>query len=158
MSMRVRPPLVPPRNLAVNAPETDFQPLVTDGGSEQIKRSAVHPPCYFGLPETQYVHVLYIYIYIYIYIWVFIFYRNIYIYIYYIYSYMFILCVWVKTPSEGLRLIRGPAHRINTPASGCRVFPLSSTRKSTNGIRTVDIIRTRIPICRYIFKWYYTKW
>lgn len=68
VNARVRPPPAPPRNLAVNAPETDFHPLVTDyGGSEQIKRSvAVHPPTvyyniyitltsYFGLSET-YIH------------------------------------------------------------------------------------------------------
>jgi len=41
VNARVRPPPAPPRNLAVNAPETDFHPLVADkGGSEQIKRSA----------------------------------------------------------------------------------------------------------------------
>lgn len=65
MSMRVRPLPVPPRNLTVNAPETDFQPLVTNGGSEQIKRSVVYPPSYFGLPNTyMYICVFILYIYI----------------------------------------------------------------------------------------------
>jgi len=129
VNARVRPPPAPPRNLAVNAPETDFHPLVTDdgGGSEQIKRSAaVHPPTvYYNIyntaellwpPETKYVRSIYIYTYILYILCIY----TLWVYIYTGISLDYTFALKHRRRGLYLREASRP-YRINTPASPFRL-------------------------------------